>query len=200
MIWTLSSSGKLYLPMCRVTVLTSENRFDFADIGQGGNSGFVAQNEVATQLHNILKPFLLRRLKVEVERGLPPKKEYLLYAPLTQQQSDIYKAIVNREIKDHLIKMKLAACGADPAGTPQMIESSAPSDDEGVVRTSRRLSKRPRFDYSLDTSDAKFLQALSDGDADGMSMTAPKEEKTAQELGQEWAEKQASEFKTVKVV
>lgn len=34
----------------------------------------------------ILTPFLLRRLKTDVEFSLPPKKEILVYAPLTRFQ------------------------------------------------------------------------------------------------------------------
>ncbi len=49
---------------------------------------------------------LLRRLKVDVERNLPPKKEYLLYAPLTQQHKDIYQAILSRSIRQYLIDKK----------------------------------------------------------------------------------------------
>ena len=48
---------------------------------------------VGTSLENmelvfvqILTPFLLRRLKTDVEFSLPPKKEILVYAPLTFQQ------------------------------------------------------------------------------------------------------------------
>lgn len=36
------------------------------------------QQEVVQQLHKVLRPFLLRRLKSEVEKGLPPKKEIIL--------------------------------------------------------------------------------------------------------------------------
>ncbi|KAH9009313.1 SNF2-family ATP dependent chromatin remodeling factor snf21 [Lactarius hengduanensis] len=46
------------------------------------------------KLHEILRPFLLRRLKVDVERSLPPKKEYVLYAPLTERQREVYDAVV----------------------------------------------------------------------------------------------------------
>ncbi|KAI9449289.1 SNF2-family ATP dependent chromatin remodeling factor snf21 [Lactarius psammicola] len=46
------------------------------------------------KLHDILRPFLLRRLKVDVERSLPPKKEYVLYAPLTERQREVYDAVV----------------------------------------------------------------------------------------------------------
>ena len=46
------------------------------------------------KLHDILRPFLLRRLKVDVERTLPPKKEYVLYAPLSARQHEVYDAVV----------------------------------------------------------------------------------------------------------
>ncbi|KAI9439191.1 SNF2-family ATP dependent chromatin remodeling factor snf21 [Lactarius indigo] len=53
------------------------------------------------KLHEILRPFLLRRLKVDVERSLPPKKEYVLYAPLTERQREVYDAVTqgNANIK-----------------------------------------------------------------------------------------------------
>jgi len=35
------------------------------------------------KLHKFLRPFLLLRLKVDVERALPPKKEYVLYTLLS---------------------------------------------------------------------------------------------------------------------
>jgi len=51
-------------------------------------------NVLIHKLHEILRPFLLRRLKVDVERTLPPKKEYVLYAPLTERQREVYDAVV----------------------------------------------------------------------------------------------------------
>lgn len=173
---------------------TFQQWFDFQDIKQGGNSEFLAQGEVVTQLHNILKPFLLRRLKTEVEQNLPPKKEYLLYAPLTQQQNDIYKAIVNHEIRDYLVAKKIADGGG---ATPEEVndESAATSEneaDESAPRSSRRLAKRARFDYSRDTNDRDFFEGIENGDASKLNMVAPKVEKTARQLGQEWAVKEAS--------
>ncbi|KAL8105247.1 hypothetical protein AgCh_029151 [Apium graveolens] len=41
-------------------------------------SGENDQEEVVQQLHKVLRPFLLRRLKSDVEKGLPPKKETIL--------------------------------------------------------------------------------------------------------------------------
>ncbi len=51
------------------------------------------------KLHEILRPFLLRRLKVDVERSLPPKKEYVLYAPLSRRQHEVYDAVVKGSLR-----------------------------------------------------------------------------------------------------
>lgn len=51
------------------------------------------------KLHEILRPFLLRRLKVDVERALPPKKEYVLYAPLSKRQREVYDAVVKGSLR-----------------------------------------------------------------------------------------------------
>ncbi|KAG1828022.1 SNF2 family DNA-dependent ATPase [Suillus variegatus] len=63
-------------------------------------------------LHGILKPFLLRRLKADVEGLLPPKKEYVLYAPLSVGQRDLYDNILDGSLRDFLLGIsKKAASG-----------------------------------------------------------------------------------------
>ena len=52
----------------------------------------------------ILTPFLLRRLKTDVEFSLPPKKEVLVYAPLTAYQEKYYKSLLNNTIFDMMEK------------------------------------------------------------------------------------------------
>lgn len=162
--------------------------------GSNGDQQLLAQGEVVSQLHNILKPFLLRRLKTEVERSLPPKKEYLLYAPLTQQQNDMYKAIVNRDIRDYLVNKKLGENGMNgQAQEAESVDSSdSPGSEETQTRTSRRLSKRPRLDYSVDTNDRIYNDAIERGDLKTVNMSASEEDKTAEQMGQEWALKQAT--------
>lgn len=50
------------------------------------------------RLHTILKPFLLRRLKNEVEKRLKPKKELKVYVGLSKMQRDWYTKILMKDI------------------------------------------------------------------------------------------------------
>lgn len=58
-------------------------------------------------LHQILKPFLLRRLKSEVMKNLPPKKEYIIYTELTPVQALIYNEIMNHRLPEVLLDLYL---------------------------------------------------------------------------------------------
>ena len=53
-------------------------------------------------LFQILTPFMLRRVKADVELNLPPKCEVIVYAPLTKQQTTLYKAVYDNTIEDML--------------------------------------------------------------------------------------------------
>ncbi|CRL05181.1 CLUMA_CG018148, isoform A [Clunio marinus] len=55
-------------------------------------------NQLIERLHGILKPFFLRRLKSEVEKGILPKKEMKIYVGLTQMQRDWYKKILLKDV------------------------------------------------------------------------------------------------------
>ena len=53
---------------------------------------------MVSKLHDILKPFLLRRVTSDVETSLPPKREIVLYAPLTAKQLEIEKKLVDKTL------------------------------------------------------------------------------------------------------
>jgi len=50
------------------------------------------------RLHGILKPFMMRRLKAEVEKSLLPKKETKVYVGLSEMQTSWYKKVLSKEI------------------------------------------------------------------------------------------------------
>ncbi|XP_041371850.1 lymphocyte-specific helicase-like [Gigantopelta aegis] len=56
------------------------------------------KNNILSMLHQILTPFMLRRLKADVELVIPPKKELMVLAPLTRLQKEFYSATVDRTI------------------------------------------------------------------------------------------------------
>ncbi|KAF5196156.1 Chromatin-remodeling complex atpase [Thalictrum thalictroides] len=62
-------------------------------------SGENDQQEVVQQLHKVLRPFLLRRLKSDVEKGLPPKKETILKVGMSPLQKQFYRALLQKDLE-----------------------------------------------------------------------------------------------------
>lgn len=58
--------------------------------------------QVVAKLHAILRPFILRRMKVDVEQLLPRKKEIILYASMTEHQKNFQDHLVNKTLEDYL--------------------------------------------------------------------------------------------------
>ncbi|XP_031103378.1 protein PHOTOPERIOD-INDEPENDENT EARLY FLOWERING 1 isoform X1 [Ipomoea triloba] len=50
--------------------------------------------EVVDRLHNVLRPFLLRRLKRDVEKQLPSKHEHVIYCRLSKRQRNLYEDFI----------------------------------------------------------------------------------------------------------
>ena len=86
--------------------------FDFKDLDLGTNSKKLnkvindeLEKNLVSNLHTILKPFLLRRLKRNVLNDiLPPKREYIINCPLTPIQRKFYTNTLNRRLKVTLFK------------------------------------------------------------------------------------------------
>lgn len=104
------------------------------------------------KLHGVLKPYLLRRIKEDVEKSLPPKEETIVEVALTSSQKQFYRAIYERNTM-HLFKgtkssnqpslmnvmMELRKCCNHPylvRGVEEKILSDVPEDmrnDPAVV-------------------------------------------------------------------
>ncbi|CAK9140298.1 unnamed protein product [Ilex paraguariensis] len=50
--------------------------------------------EVVDRLHNVLRPFILRRLKRDVEKQLPMKQEHVIYCRLSRRQRNLYEDFI----------------------------------------------------------------------------------------------------------
>ncbi|KAK7097547.1 SWI/SNF-related matrix-associated actin-dependent regulator of chromatin subfamily A member 5-like [Littorina saxatilis] len=59
---------------------------------------FVDNNQMVERLHNVLRPFLLRRIKADVEKKLLPKKETKIFVGLSKMQRELYTKILMKDI------------------------------------------------------------------------------------------------------
>lgn len=57
-----------------------------------------AKQRMIGQLHKLLRPFMLRRLKDDVEKSLPPKSETILFTGMSTMQKNLYRQILLRDI------------------------------------------------------------------------------------------------------
>ncbi|KAK4047198.1 chromatin remodeling complex Adenosinetriphosphatase [Microbotryomycetes sp. JL221] len=71
---------------------------DGNEIEQTAEQKESASNNVVKQLHSVLRPFLLRRVKMDVEKSLLPKKEINVYVGMTELQRKWYKMILEKDI------------------------------------------------------------------------------------------------------
>lgn len=62
------------------------------------------QNQTVSKLHDILRPFLLRRVKTDVLTDLPPKKEVVVYSGISKLQAGYAQLIDKGTLRDTLIK------------------------------------------------------------------------------------------------
>lgn len=63
------------------------------------------KSNLIKNLHTILKPFILRRLKKEVIKNLPPKKEYLIHVELSDYQKKLYNDTLNNQLYDGIFEL-----------------------------------------------------------------------------------------------
>jgi ATP-dependent DNA helicase len=108
-----------------------ESWFDFSALKdrQGYETLFSEERQkyLVASLHAVLKPFLLRRVKMDVENLMPKKREYVLFAPLTPMQRELYQAILDGTSREYL-EDKAMEClsigGASGTSTPRSARSS----------------------------------------------------------------------------
>jgi ATP-dependent DNA helicase len=110
-----------------------------------------------------------------VERSLPKKREYILYAPLTAEQSELYQSILDKDIRSYLENKHLAIASSSGTVTPRKRKSASPDEDEDSMastpktrsgastpmsRTSSRSArKRARLSYK-EMTDVEWFEAM----------------------------------------
>ena len=85
--------------------------FGFKDIGQSSQGSTKEddilmeqrKNRTVSKLHDILRPFLLRRMKTDVLMDIPPKKEIVVYSGISKLQAGYAELIEQGVLRDTLI-------------------------------------------------------------------------------------------------
>jgi len=73
---------------------TFDSLSDFLD-----DYGDIKSKEKVDELHESIRPFILRRLKEDVEKSVPPKEETLIEVELTVLQKQYYRALYEKNLK-----------------------------------------------------------------------------------------------------
>lgn len=89
--------------------------FGFKNIGQKGYGATDEEaiiqeqrnNQTVSKLHEILRPFLLRRVKTDVLQDLPPKKEVVVYSGMSKLQLGYAQMIEKETLRDELVAQGL---------------------------------------------------------------------------------------------
>ena len=126
------------------------DEFDDADAFDAFFESSEKTEEVTGKLHKLLRPFLLRRLKNDVEKGLPPKTEVNMYIPMSKMQKQLYAQILKKDVdaingkggeRSRLLNivMQLRKC----ANHPYLFEGQEPGppfvEGEHLVENSAKL-------------------------------------------------------------
>ncbi|KAJ5682468.1 hypothetical protein N7462_005633 [Penicillium macrosclerotiorum] len=123
-----------------------ENWFDFSSVLDDSGKAEVIERRkrnLVTTMHSILKPFLLRRVKTDVETSLPKKREYILYAPLTAEQKELYREILNGTGRQYLESKALERLTSkNPTPTrSQSLKRRRESDESETPNKSQRTTR-----------------------------------------------------------
>ena len=99
-LWSLLN---FLLPNIFDSLSRFERWFDFDEVLRGEDGQEVllqaeSSERIVSKLHDILRPFVLRRLKVDVLQ-LPRKREYVVYTPLKRRQGGYYRQIMERKLR-----------------------------------------------------------------------------------------------------
>ncbi|RYO77074.1 hypothetical protein DL766_009931 [Monosporascus sp. MC13-8B] len=104
--------------------------FDFSDLqDEEGTEQFIEDKEsqdLVAKIHKVLQPLLLRRIKADVANYLPKKREYVLYAPMTKEQTDLYNVISDKKVDTRsYLETKVVERLTGVTNTPQSSRKSS---------------------------------------------------------------------------
>ncbi|XP_074643398.1 chromatin-remodeling ATPase INO80-like [Tubulanus polymorphus] len=102
-----------------------------------------------SRLHMILNPFMLRRVKKDVENELSDKIEVLVYCPMTKRQKYLYQGIKNKISIEDLIQ--------SASGAPSQAQSTT-SSLMNLVMQFRKVCNHPELFERREIRSSFFIQ------------------------------------------
>ncbi|KAI7781398.1 chromatin remodeling factor 5-1 [Diaporthe eres] len=124
-----------------------ETWFDFSDLqDEEGTEQFIedkTKQDLVKKIHTVLQPLLLRRVKADVANYLPKKREYVLYAPMTKEQTDLYNVITNKKADTRAyLEQKVVERLTGTTNTPAASRKATPSSSRSVsvVKTEKEAN------------------------------------------------------------
>ncbi len=161
-LWSLLN---FLLPQIFTNWEAFESWFDFSDLqDEEGTEEFIAdqkKQELVKKIHLILQPLLLRRIKADVEYMLPKKREYLLYAPMTEEQIELYNILSDktadaRKFLENKVVERLTGARNTPITSRKASPEVKPEDEEKVpVRKTLRGRTRKSDEASEEPAATK---------------------------------------------
>ncbi|KAF2122216.1 ISWI chromatin-remodeling complex ATPase ISW2 [Lophiotrema nucula] len=212
------------LPTVFDKLSTFESWFDFSGLKDKDSYEQLLSEErqqyLVKSLHAVLKPFLLRRVKTDVESLMPKKREYVLFAPLTPMQRELYQAILDGTSRSYLedkaverLSVGLRSGTATPlsirsnngslkrkaleSGINTPNKSAKSSRASTPASTSSRKSRgRPRRNYE-EVSDQKYFAELAaeESEAEEEELDSETEQERIEAATFELAKRQLSQKK-----
>ncbi len=140
---------------------TFDSWFDFSDLqDEKGTEEFIgdaAKQDLVKKMHVVLQPLLLRRIKADVAHYLPKKREYVLFAPMTKEQTDLYNVLSDKNVDTRAYLENKVVEHLTSAAT------SRSSSRKATPLTSRASSVNPRLKVEKSIDDGSLKEKPSRG-------------------------------------
>jgi chromodomain-helicase-DNA-binding protein 7 len=123
-----------------------------------GQFGDLKNADQVAKLHDVLKPYLLRRVKEDVEKSLPPKEETIVEVALTSTQKQFYKAIYE---KNTVFLFKGTKSSNQPSLMNVMMELRKCCNHPYLIKgvEDRIVSETPQEDRPVDFYTQKMIES-----------------------------------------
>ena len=162
--------------------------FDFSDLqDEKGTEEFIEKSEsqdLVAKIHKVLQPLLLRRIKADVANYLPKKREYVLYAPVTKEQTDLYNVISDkktdtRSYLENKVFERLASTTNSPRNSPKSSRQSSRSSSLKLAKSNPNTPPPNAFSLMMGKNGGSQSKSKASGAKTELSMRGSAKRKTS---------------------